>query len=130
MKIRQGFVSNSSSSSFVIRGAKYDIDTIKQVFSLTGDGNDIQDQLYNDAKIKPLKVDGDRDYFTSPGDEYYENKHIIFGLNVLELNDGSVSELSDPDTHTDDAIKRKLKELGLPETDLKTYIQFISNDNW
>jgi hypothetical protein len=123
MKIRTGFVSNSSSSSFVIRGAKYSVETVRLALDI--ETEDIFDDLWRRKDLKPLTFEGDRFFFSSDS-----NENVIIGMESVRLDDGMVTELPEPDENTDNEIKNKLIELGLPSKELRTYVQFVSNDNY
>jgi hypothetical protein len=111
MKIRNGFVSNSSSSSFIIQGIKI--------------SNEIYDGL-EPSKIysNKLKTEANRYYFS---DEEPDG-HII-GVSLGYLEDGVIDEITPIDKKE---IIERLEKIGInaTEEEIKIYAQFISNDNY
>ena len=53
MKVRIGFVSNSSSQAFVIRGIKVELGILARALGISGDCDDLEDAVYKRVK-KPL----------------------------------------------------------------------------
>jgi hypothetical protein len=138
MKIRNGFVSNSSSSSFVIRGTKINTDECIKLFSIDTSDSDcydlnkptdkdafVQDQLYSKLSKDGLEIETIRSYFD--GEEAGE---IIIGVDICHDEDGLdgvVVELDEPD---DKQIKEKLAKYNIHPGKLRTYMQYVSNDNY
>lgn len=125
MKIRNGFVSNSSSSSFVIRGIKMKEKELAKICGIDENADDLFDELYNYFGYgKGVQIQSTRDFFdgNSTGE-------VIIGVDLANLDDGVVKALPEPD---DVKIKDKIeKKLGTKiNSALRTYIQFVSNDNY
>ena len=117
MKIRNGFVSNSSSSSFVIRGTKVNQEVLAKTW-----GAEVNN-LYFAGSKRELQVRETRDFFDGE-----ETDEVIVGVKLAELEDGCVLEL--PEGNNDVNIRMKLKENGILVDSLSTFVQFISNDNY
>jgi hypothetical protein len=123
MKIRNGFVSNSSSSSFVIRGIKIKEKKLAELLGIYVDDED-ENLLEKISDSFPwaekLELESTRD--ACYGDPTGE---VIVGVSIALLEDGEVCEI--PDTN-DAEIKAKIeKKLGTQiEESLKTYIQYSS----
>lgn len=122
MKIRNGFVSNSSSSSFVLRGITMKVDELAKILKIGPETKDSEWEIMKKIK-KPLVAFSNRDFFDGP-----ETGEMVVGEVFCCLEDGVVEQLPEPD---DNLIKHKLmKQLGIEPKKLYTYAQFISNDNY
>jgi hypothetical protein len=71
MKIRNGFVSNSSSSSFLIYGTTIDTDDVKQILK----NNNIEVEKYEDPNVDKEEIDEEDDFEDDFEEEedFYEN---------------------------------------------------------
>ncbi|MCK9428937.1 MAG: hypothetical protein M0R17_02865 [Candidatus Omnitrophica bacterium] len=138
MKIRNGFVSNSSSSSFVIRGTKVNTDECIKLFNIDTSDEDcynlnkptdkdafVQDRLYSKLSKDGLEIETIRSYFD--GEEAGE---IIIGIDISNENDGLDGVVVELDELDDNQIKEKLAKYNIHPKQLRTYIQYISNDNY
>ena len=116
MKTRNGFVSNSSSSSFIVWGAKVKKETLRSVFKLTADDDEITDELYGTGKKQKITFEDTRFYFG--GDT---TDDMIVGRDMGSLDDGSPTELAEIDK---DELVAQLNELGLEvvKDDIKLYV--------
>lgn len=133
MKIRNGFVSNSSSSSFIIRGAEY---TTKELIEFLNIESEVQEYLEEDdlyevmetieSKLPSgLKVKPTGNIFDS-----YDYDNLLVGKDYGYLEDGGVVELDEHTTESDKEITDQLESVGIKSKKLRTYVQMISNDNY
>jgi hypothetical protein len=139
MKVRNGFVSNSSSSSFVIRGIKMKETELAKILKIeikeyTEEDEENGDDLYSELDTKfgysgPVQLESTKNYFDRCEEEGEGEGEVIVGVSIAELEDGSVTELPEKD---DAKIKAKIEKKLKTKIDkpLKTYIQFVSNDNY
>jgi len=125
MKIRTGFVSNSSSSSFVLRGVKMKISALAKIFNEDTAQDNLFDKLYDHFGYSgAVKLESTRQYFDG---EDCNTADVIVGVKLITLEDGEVTELKDPnDVKTKEKIEKKIGKVSK----LKTYIQYVSNDNY
>ena len=117
MKIRQGFVSNSSSSSFVIRGMSFGVEELSRILKI--EESDVVSFL------------GKRGFETQYGGNCFGNpdyQRLIIGDALQDLEDGEFVEFED-DPNNDFKLLERFEKIGIVGT-LKTYVQMISNDNY
>ena len=131
MKVRNGFVSNSSSSSFIIRGMKLTTDEIIKTLNIPqSEIDELQEDEYELMELLGSKFDGfsvepDGNFF---GGQDYET--LVIGEYVGDLDDGEVMELQEFTPEDDAKILAKFEALGFTDKSLRTYVQMISNDNF
>lgn len=107
MKIRQGFVSNSSSSSFIIVADSKK--KLKTKITIDVDFNDFVDETFNnsDSFIKYLK-----EYYGLTEEEIMERKHYIKAIEAI--NKGNTVYIGEVASDNDNALETYLYEKGLP----------------
>jgi len=135
MKVRQGFVSNSSSQSFVIRGIKIDTKKLSKLCEITWVKSDTElSDLFTDVQNHVTdKLDG---YTVEPTGCYFgdvDYKEVIVGKELESLEDGCATEYDNKAiTAQDKKIVEDFKQIGIDidEKDLSLFVQYISNDNF
>lgn len=128
MKIRQGFVSNSSSSSYIIRGV---VITEEEAIALSksgkelSDGYDLRDAMDDMFPFySAITAFERRNCFEGDDETGY-----IVGKSLGSLDDGSFTEIRDFSEDEDAELLTTLSELGVFGT-LRTYVKMVSNDNY
>lgn len=134
MKVRNGFVSNSSSQSFVVWGIKVPVDAFFKLFPL-GE-NEKKDNALDDIEFYLKKKLGkipegfgchtDRYYFGGTNEEI---ENIFVGLEEGELCDGAFVEIKCADKQE---ISNKLVDMGFEanEDNISLFVKMVSNDNY
>jgi hypothetical protein len=131
MKIRNGFVSNSSSSSFVLRGAKFNVSEILEALNMSKDELvEFDDDKYEifeffQDQLKDFCVEPTGNFF---GEQDYDN--LLVGDSIGHLPDGSVTELKEYTKEENDDLIKRLEEFGFKTPKISTYAQMVSNDNY
>ena len=114
MKTRNGFVSNSSSSSFIIRGV---LVSKEECIKLFGTADKYEIEMCDGLTVRS-EVSGEW------GDD---DSGLIFGKSWGGLNEGAATEIKEPDEKIDEEIRTKLKAVGI-EGEIKTYASFLGRD--
>jgi len=131
MKVRQGFVSNSSSSSFIIRGAEISMEEVAKSLEITCEDkremyDEIDSKLWKKIKGHKLVFERNADFFS---DEIGDS--LIIGESLGHIEDGEVFKVPSGSTEKDKEIINKIKQaLDVGVKELSTYFQYISNDNY
>jgi hypothetical protein len=130
MKIRNGFVSNSSSSSFVALGAIVPRDLISKLDFCKRMGfvkedcteEDLEEEIENvDPKTGRNYYDILQDYFINDGESGApDNKTIIGQVFIIDNEDMSYEIEFDLKSKTSE-IKKILKKIGLEKEPLKLF---------
>ena len=131
MRTRNALVSNSSSSSFIIRGIKVDVRDFCKFIGLNeidkekDDIDQIRKFLVTEFQVKDMELVPFKNYFQF--EEPYED--MIIGLKAkVSFNDGEIVEMKPTDL-VDTDVKLRLVKLGYENPPLSTFVQYVSNDN-
>ena len=125
MKFRVGFVSNSSSSSFILRGIRIseaELESLWNLKTIDANGKEVVLDSWIKARDFGLDIESTRDYFDGE-----ETGEVVVGVDFGGLEDGMVVELDQPD---DEVVKQLLAKSGIIAEKLSTFAQYVSNDNY
>ena len=143
MKTRSGFVSNSSSSSFIVRGIKVNFKEICKKMGIKktdaveddGDGEDdilfeLTEKMQKTFKVKDIiEIRAFQNFFSGADGEEFDE--VIIGADAKDANleDGDVVEIKSTDS-IDDKVRTELAKLGFKDVTLSTFVHYLSNDNY
>ena len=128
MKQRTGFVSNSSSSSFIVRGIRIKEEELGKIVGVEASETGYYrfSKTFKDKESK-LKIESADCYFDGE-----KTGEVILGLAMADADDGVVVEIKD-DGAMDFELRNELKKIGVENSDsikLSTFFQYVSNDNY
>jgi hypothetical protein len=112
MKIRNGFVSNSSSSSFVLIGLQVSSDEVEKAYPTTED-DDSSDQLYQDEAFDSI--------YDDYSEVYYVGKLIADSDDIFEV---PLDELTKDE---DKKVEAALKKFNKDQKQVKLYGGTVSS---
>jgi hypothetical protein len=133
MKIRTGFVSNSSSSSFIIHGFEFNIKEMADKLEIPENSRECDSgtcyAIKNKLSLKgwgkgTISIEETRDFFDGN-----DTGVGIIGMILGVMDDGCVFKIPKVD---EAKLRKKLYNLLGREVTEKfhTYVQYISNDNY
>lgn len=132
MKTRFSLVSNSSSSSFIIRGMKIPLSVI---LSKIGKENFSDDEIDEKEYVieKNLKDKFGLNLTVKSVENYFNRSthftDVIIGTESdQDFEDGEITELI-LDESQDNYVIESLHRIGIENPKLSTFIQYVSNDN-
>lgn len=152
MKVRTGFVSNSSSQSFIIRGIEINKKTLAKLWGITKE--DIVASAKDNNSIEDEKELVQSNLDRALMDELSDNKYKLDVSDVsnvfdndcssdtclvgeeLDKNgdweDGEIFKIPRPSHEQDINLVEKLKKANIETTEdkLDTYVRYVSNDNF
>lgn len=110
--------------SFVIRGIKINVKDLMKMLNLEqyqiGTESDYDTFDYFRNKFRNLSVEANGNFFGK-----LDYTTLIIGEDIGYLEDGEVEEFDDRTQEQDDALRKRLNDVGITGI-LKTYIQAIS----
>lgn len=139
MKIRHGFVSNSSSSSFVFRGIKVPFKTFLKTFDIDVENYDeetnsdcFEDFLSDEMKKKLPKSSKLEVVSTAYTGQYledsteYTKSPVIIGYSLKDMDEGAYEEVPELSLEKEQKLINELLELPLKLNmdNLKTFVKF------
>ena len=115
MKVRLGFVSNSSSSAYIVRGVLIGKYELKELLKTNKNKDEDEDE---DLETLLRKRGCKTIDFTEP--EYSDNEGVL-GIWHGSVDNGCIEELPTASAKDDKRIEKDLKVLGL-DGPVKTYV--------
>lgn len=138
MKTKSGFVSNSSSSSFIVRGIEIKVKKLLRLFGLKKPKRNKQNELwgcedetfellneYVSERMNPLSIEK-----TIRDDGYTECDSVVIGMTWGDMGDGSVESINieekmeDDDENIIDKLNRN--NVKVTKKDLRLHIFYSS----
>ena len=133
MKTRTSLISNSSSSSFIIRGIKVNLKDFCNHINLSNYLIDEYRKHKIDGITEVLREQFDCNLEVIPFKNYFDfgegYKEAIVGLNSKKkFEDGDVVEIGLTD-EIDNDVRKEFEKIKYNEGQLTNWIQYVSNDN-
>jgi len=139
MKTRNGFVSNSSSQSWIVRGMVVNLSDIEDILQIEADerrpSNSIRKAImekFPETKISEwessINVWENMNWFRSSDGDSCES--LIIGRSIGGPEDGDWEIIPEHDDNELLELLAKILSLKVTEIELNTYFRYISTDNY